>query len=428
MNYHPPADGRDDRARPSPAAGGDGPRIALLNVKYSPNLGDGIIAECLESELSRLRPEWQVESIDLAGREEYGSGLDAGRERVLRMLDSLPFSLRRLAAAAALSLLISTKYRPRWKRRIAGISGAIVGGGQLFADTDLNFPLKLRAILAVVGRARAPVAVFGVGVARELSKQARSLFLAGLRKVSLCHVAVRDGASRFNWDRHFTPGGIPRAQLCCDPGLLAEEVYAPAGRGTRAKPLIGIGIVNPRTLDLHSHDDDDFSIGVARDFWVGLARALLARGYDVALFTNGPHDDELFLESVLAAAEDPRILRPQRPQTPAELAAMIAGFDCVAAHRLHACILAYAMRIPSVGLSWDPKLEAFFASVGRRDYVANHTEVEAGEIAALVESALAAGIDPAIHARTIATTRRAIEDCALALDQAIVSAPAAAIS
>lgn len=425
MNYHIPRDGTDREASCEPASGKDRLRIGLLNVKHSPNLGDGIIAECLETELSRIRPDWQVASIDLAGREEYGTGLDASRGLVLRILEALPGPLRQIATSAALSLLIAARYRPRWRRRLEGTAGVVVGGGQLFADTDLNFPLKLRAALGEVRRAGAHAAVFGVGVAREMSKPARSLFLSGLRKVDLCHLAVRDGASRFNWNRHFSRSGLPEASLCCDPGLLAGEIYPLAEQSERDRPLIGLGIVNPRTLDLHSHDDDDFSVRVAREFWVKLAHALLETGLDVSLFTNGPHDDELFLESVLSAASDPRIARAARPRTPSDLAATIAGFDGVAAHRLHACILAYAFRVPHVGLSWDPKLEAFFTSVGRRGYVANHTEGEAAEIAAMVGTALDEGIDPATHARTIATTRHAIEQCAESLERAIGGANAA---
>lgn len=428
MNYHATRDETDREGSCGSAPGQHKLRIGLLNVKHSPNLGDGIIAECLENELSRIRPGWEVGSIDLAGREEYGSGLDARRGLVLRVLEALPGPLRQMATSAALSLLIAAKYRPRWRRHLDGAAGVVVGGGQLFADTDLNFPLKLRAALGEVKRVEAPAAVFGVGVAREMSKPARSLFLSGLRKVDLCHVAVRDGASRFNWNRHFSRAGLPEAGLCCDPGLLAGEIYPSAKQAERDRPLIGIGVVNPLTLDLHSHDDDDFSIRVARDFWAALAKALLEQGFDVTLFTNGPHDDELFLDSVLSAAGDPRIGRAPRPRTPSDLATTIAGFDGVAAHRLHACILAYAFRVPHIGLSWDPKLEAFFTSVGRRGYVANHTEAEAGEIAAMVGKALEEGIDPATHADTIATTRRAIEQCAESLERAIGGANAADMS
>ena len=43
-------------------------KIALLNVKFSPNLGDGLLSECLERELAHALPGVEVVAIDLAGR------------------------------------------------------------------------------------------------------------------------------------------------------------------------------------------------------------------------------------------------------------------------------------------------------------------------------------------------------------------------
>lgn len=387
--------------------------VALLNVKYSPNLGDGIIAECLESELARVCPEWQVRSIDLAGRERYGSGLDAGRGWVLKLLDVLPPWLRRIGIVASLVTLIELRYRRVWRRQLAGVEGVIVGGGQLFADTDLNFPIKLHAALGEVRRANAQLAIFGVGMAETLSGAARRLFLDALSAFRLPHVAVRDSTSRYNWNRHFGRSGIATAVLCHDPGLLAADVY-PAGPPCRrrGRAQVGIGIVNPRTLDLHSRDDDDFSANFTCDFWTRLTRELLERGYGVTLFTNGPQDDEAFLQGVLERIDDPRVKAMPRALVPHDLAETIRSFDVVVGRRLHANILAYAYRIPHVGLTWDPKMEAFFESVGRRQYLANQTQSEPDQVADLIEATLREGVDASTHATMIGNTRVAIRACA----------------
>lgn len=395
-------------------------RIALLNLKYSPNLGDGIIAECLENELARSQPDWQVHSIDLAGREKFGSGLDVGRGRVLKFLDALPPPLRRIGTIAALIALIQLRYRKIWRRHLSGVSGAIVGGGQLFADTDLNFPLKLNASLHEVRHVNARLSVFGVGVSEGLSKPARRLFLNALSGCSLEHVAVRDSGSCYNWNRHFGRSGLAKAALCSDPGLLAADVYTtdPLPRSI-GFPEVGIGLVNPRTLDLHSRDDDDFSFNTTRDFWCGLVKELLSRGLGVKLFTNGPHDDEVFLENVLAAVDDARVKSMPRPLVPRELADTVKSFDAIVAHRLHANILAYAFRIPHVGMSWDSKVEAFFESVGRRQYVANHTQSEPRQVADLIEASLREGIDSEAHAAVIKKTKQAVAACAMDLASGI---------
>lgn len=65
-------------------------RIVLLNVKYSPNLGDGLLSECLERELARALPDCEVTSIDLAGRTGYPSGYGRTRGTALALLERLP--------------------------------------------------------------------------------------------------------------------------------------------------------------------------------------------------------------------------------------------------------------------------------------------------------------------------------------------------
>lgn len=391
-------------------------RIAILNVKYSPNLGDGVIAECLEHELSQIDNAWEVQSVDLAGREHFGHGLDAGRNMVLKVLDALPPLVRRIGISLALNALVTFRYRPAWRRKLAGSDCVIVGGGQLIADTDLNFPIKLDGALTEVARLNRPIAVFGVGVSRGMSQPAKRLFERSLRRSRIVHVAVRDNASRENWNAQLATAHVPGASLCRDPGLLAGEVYPQEFPDeARVRPLVGIGIVNSRTLQRHAVDGA--SVGGERlcDAWVQLARELLARGFDVSLFTNGPHDDEEILDLVLSAIDDPRVQRAARPHRPAELAAMIRSFDAVISHRLHANILAYAFRIPHVGCAWDPKVDAFFRSVGRDGFVAELGRAEPAEICTLLEKALAQGIDPETHAKVVAETKLAVGACAGAM-------------
>ncbi len=397
------------------------PRIALLNVKYSPNLGDGIIAECLEHELASIRPDWKIHSIDLAARDAFGTGLDYNREKVLKILNAVPPVFRRIATASALFALIELKYRGFWKKELQGIDAAIVGGGQLFADADLNFPLKINAVASEVGQIGAPLAVFGVGVAQKLTSIARNLFSNALGSTSIAHVAVRDSSSRSNWKHHFANSEWSEARLCHDPGLLASNAYGAAARSDKPRnpPQVGIGIVNPRTLNLHSSNQSKLTMESARKFWCELASKLTASGYGVTLFTNGPHDDEGFLETTYAQLANQGVLRAPRPQTPRDLADIIKSFDVIAAHRLHASILAYAFCIPHVGFSWDPKLNAFYETVGRSQFISDPTQSEVGQVEKLIAQALDEGIDKATHATVVENTRDAIRMCAMDLENSI---------
>ena len=91
-------------------------KVAILNVKYSPNLGDGLLAECLECELRRHHPCIELIPIDLAGRTKYDRH---GRHRAaaMRTLEWLPQPLRRAAALTVLSHLPGW----RWTRALFAV-------------------------------------------------------------------------------------------------------------------------------------------------------------------------------------------------------------------------------------------------------------------------------------------------------------------
>jgi hypothetical protein len=138
-------------------------KVALLNVKYSPNLGDGLLSECLEAELAAaLRTnsgKAQVTSVDLAGRRTYPPIAPSRRAHAIALLEALPPGLRRLTARAALTMLVRLRLSRHVRRGLAGCQAAVLDGGNLLTDADLNFPMKIAGALAEAKRGRLPVAV-----------------------------------------------------------------------------------------------------------------------------------------------------------------------------------------------------------------------------------------------------------------------------
>ena len=404
-------------------------KVALVNVKYSPNLGDGLIAECLEWALGECLPNAEFVSVDLAGRTAYDPDSGSGRSRALAALAHLPKPARRLAVATLLRALIEMRYKATWTSLLDGCDRLVLGGGQLLADADLNFPLKIRSVAALAGARKLPSAVFGVGVSKDWSAAGTRLFRSAMDDLKPDYVAVRDEASAANWATHFNCAAHPAARLCRDPGLLAASVYPAPPRPARPRPFIGLGVVHPLTLNLHTHGAP-LSLTAALGAWKSIVSALHARGADVALFTNGPSDDEAFLESILeaaAAAAPGRTLRLPKPRRPADLVTNIAGCDAIAAHRLHANIVAFACKVPHVGLGWDAKLPAFFASAGRSVYVTEDIRsVPPEEIASRVLKSIEDPVPAEVYESMIAETWTGIRDCAAALVRATApgSAPA----
>ena len=383
-------------------------RVAVFNVKYSPNLGDGVIAECLEQAL-RERAGFTVCSIDLAGREGFGPvGDGRGRALKLAVLRRMPGPLRDGVTGLVLGLKVWARLMPRWRALLRGADVAVFGGGQLIQDTDLNFPIKLAGAVALCRKLRIPMAVFAVGAARCRSPLGRALLGKLLRSRALFHATARDAASV----QVLRELGC-EAEVCGDPGILAAKVWPAPPRAKRARPTIGLGITHGAVLAHHA-SARSVPAEDALALYVLMAERLSVQGNDVVLFTNGAAEDELLLGEVAsrvgqlqAGAGTVRVA--PRSSTPGALARLIASFDCVVAHRLHAAILAYSYRVPGVGLRWDDKLVHFYQWVGRGDFVSPFDRSTAEDIAGIVDAAMQRPIDDAAHQRAIGDTVAGID-------------------
>ncbi|WP_300394478.1 polysaccharide pyruvyl transferase family protein [Henriciella sp.] len=385
-------------------------KLVLLNVKYSPNLGDGIIAECLEAGLRASHPSVKVESCDIAGRKGYGQGINRSRELVFAVLDRLPKSVRRQVVAQILKRMIRKSLARHYAESLSGADAALIGGGQLIADADLNFPLKLDAAAYAAGEASVPVGVYGAGVGSHFTKAGLALFRSAFSAGLLC-ACVRDERSRARWDKDFAP---PAASIVNDPGLLSCDTYPHEPRASAERPVIGLGLTNPSTLKLHADRESLDRRGWTR-FFTTLCEDLLELGYDIQLFTNGAHDDHRFAGAVHDGLPDALKtsghIRPAPALTePRDLAALIAGLDGLIAHRLHANIIAYSYGIPHVGLGWDSKMEGFFGEVGRSDFLVSEARPKAGQVAERLQAAMQLGIDGEKRLSVIETTRTQVNE------------------
>ncbi len=375
-------------------------KVVIFNVRYSPNLGDGLLSECLESELSSQG--LSVSSVDLAGRLGYGDGLGKHRRLALRVLDASPLPVRRTIVGMTLGRTVNHRLRPRWRSILTEADAVVVGGGNLMADQDLNFPLKVSAALQEAAAAELPVTIFGVGVSDNWSLRGQALFEAGLAQAKPAHIAVRDERSKSTWNRRLAHLGLASPQICRDPGVLAARHFRPA---LQAQPgvRVALGVTDPLALRYHSAGDS-ISERALTDWLAEFVRQLTRRGWNVRLFTNGSPEDRAHLERItpqLIAQAPQQVEVAPAFDRPAELASFISGSDLICAHRLHACIAAFAYAKPHIGFVWDPKLDAFFESTGRSRFVVNPLADAPAEAATLAAQAIEEGIDPDNHRQVV---------------------------
>ena len=400
-----------------------GQKILLFNVKYSANLGDGLIAECLEREIRAQMPQAEVESVDLAGRVEYRPGT-AARLAVLTTMNASPLVARQAFVKLVLGARLRGALVPSWRRRLRGVDAVVLGGGNLLSDSDLNFPLKIDAALGAAREAGAPIGVFAVGVSDNWSAEGARLFSQAFGGAPLFFSSVRDFKSADVWRRRLSPLGVKPATVVCDPGLLASAHFPAAPRRETASPVVGLGIMHPTLARYHSNERP-VPTRSQREWLIQFASACLAQGWTLRLFTNGSPEDEAYLKAIAAdlracpGAE--RIRTEPRFSTPAQLAQFVSGLDLMFAHRLHANIAAYSYGVPQIGFSWDSKLASFLDQVGRGDCLVTAGVDSVEATVGLGVRELRVGIDRAVQARTLYRAREDIGQLLSAIRQTIVA-------
>ena len=365
-------------------------KIVQFGLCYSPNLGDGIIAECIAYGITTRAPQAEVSHVDLSARRNRGEVVVRNREALLAVLDRLPLFLRHALVRWKMKRLLDG-VADAWDKA-AEADLAVIGGGQIFSDANLNFPLKIGRAAQVLARKRTPCAVYAVGVSRNWTPQGRALFRA-LESTQLQMVGVRDAGSLAAWAAQMPATQMPttpKPEITVDPGLLAAGCY---GAIDPKAATIGLCITD-FTLLAHHADGDVAGQGAGGlAFYTSIVLAAVAGGQSVTLFCNGATEDLDLLKRLTKAPElDPllragQVLAPAQPQTPTQLARIIGGCSAVIAHRLHACIVAYSYQRPVVGLGWDSKLQSFFDLAGMSAFFSSAPDLTGPQI---VEMALAA--------------------------------------
>ncbi|MEO9517717.1 MAG: polysaccharide pyruvyl transferase family protein [Paracoccaceae bacterium] len=379
-------------------------KIVVFAVRYSANLGDGIISDCIEHTIKEVQPDAQVLHIDLAGRDQFRQVIFKNRNLALKVLPRLPRWLRQ----QIMQFVLGRKLRnlaPVWSETLKDADLAIIGGGQLFSDADLNFPIKIALVAELCNTLNVPMAIYGVGAAMGWTAKGRELFNR-LVSQNLVHVAVRDENSQRALNSQMPKLTTP-IDVIPDPAVIAQSCFgvAPSDIAEMAADRVGICITADEVLNYHA-DTTVAGQGRVHDLFKDLILELVARGRTASVFTNGAQEDEETLMQICAEPEvapllaEGHLVRIAPFETPTDLALAISAHEVIVGHRLHANIVAYANKLPSVGLGWDRKVQSFFEMTNRQNHCSTDGALTAAKLCNQIDAAVGDPIDPSFHQRT----------------------------
>ena len=323
-------------------------RILLIGAIYYRNLGDAALCYAARGLLSE---HFEVSLLDIYGRTEFPpvppvSADNCRKEykhivRRIRLRDLLlrfgivPFDSRKKQMFERVEQQLTEEIE---REKPAAI---VFAGGALLKGVFLN---SIERIVAIAERFDIPVLFNACGVDAAMRPAEWEKLGSILRNRSVRYVSVRDGYPLLR-------AKFPDVELheTFDPALCAGRFFRPAAE----KKGIGLGI-------MLSHN---FDFEMQSAFWGRLMQKLNAEGREWRLFTNGAPADQNFAAYLLRENRESGDRLMSCPVTPEDLYRTISSFEGIVSMRLHSHILAYASGTPSVAVSWDRKLDDFFAKI-----------------------------------------------------------------
>lgn len=337
-------------------------KVLLLGCYYSPNLGDGVICECVADQIHRAFPEAEITIKDLWNRSafkkidiyERSSELSARwmTYKWLRCETSRFLMEHGLCDRAEKRRRDMFRQNAKLLEQICSTECDLVvyAGGQMFMDAYI--PLN-QAIVEHFTDAGVPVIFNACGIGPAYSGKLRSALSETLGREKVVAISSRDGAGQMN--RLVTTAG-KRTEDTFDPALGCSDFYQV--KADETSETVGLGIMWVNRLSPYADCR----------FWHNLILTLEERRIPWKIFINGDGTDAAFARYVIRTLPNFNKSFEEccvpAPSNPKELVQTVSRFKSIISFRLHSHIIATSLGVPSVAVVWDDKVRLFFEKIG----------------------------------------------------------------
>ena len=278
----------------------------------------------------------------------------------------------------------------------------ICGGGFLkFRTQGLNYYVEM--ITEAAKLYDIPVMMNGVGIEGYDEKDIRCQQLKQHINMDCVKViTTRDDIDTLT-NNYLVNPEIVHARVG-DPALWTPECY-------NIKRNAGADVIGINTIRGNVYKDygNDSSAEKIKKFYLDLIRSLEKRDLKWVMFSNGMKGDQAMGNQIVEELGLPEEKMLPAPETAMELLDMIKNFKCVFGARLHACITAYSLDVPVVGLIWNEKTRMFGNIIGKSDAFFEENEMDINGIIDAIDAAGEMTYDVSIRNELKCRTKKYIE-------------------
>lgn len=335
-------------------------KILVVGEYYSENLGDGIICENVKYILSSAFPDAEIKISDIMGRTKFEDNYhqissttvnsQSKREQIKSYLSS--------KEGKGFGYLYERLIYRKWKKeRAEGLTNirnvlheqfdlVVFAGGQLLYEP---FVIPIEEHLKILNETETPIIFNGCGIGAFSNNYILNRFNRILNNSNIKSITVRDYVNEVN--KKILANNPIKAIKTSDSALWTKDTYSITESQTRR--TVGLGII---------HRNNPEFMRKQRNLYKEIILLLESQGQEWELFCNGEIVDQEFAYELVQELNLPKSKVADRTKRPHELVELIASYDSIISFRLHSHIVASSLRVPSIGMTWDKKVNFFFES------------------------------------------------------------------
>lgn len=354
-------------------------KIVFFGLYNELNYGDPILAKCTEWLCLQNRNYSNVSRIAI-DQLSY----NFFEKNLVRVISRIPLKDIR---NRVLLFLNYRNLKKVYQKELRQASIAVVVGGGLIKFRNQFFGASLAALLDVANDVDVPVVFNSVGVEGYDGSWQCQFLKKMLQKKSLKYISTRDDLPLLS-EMYFN--GCPQipCKLTADSAVWASECYGVKKNENSSK--IGIGVCRGKLFE-------DYGYPIGSDELLTFYENLvihLKNIYDVEIFTNGLPQDNVFALELKNKLERLHLnVVIKFPKNPQDLVSIISSYKAIAAARLHACIVAYSLNIPAVGLVWNEKLRLWGKNIAAEDFFVSYDQIRVSYVVDKIFYSISKGYD-----------------------------------
>jgi polysaccharide pyruvyl transferase WcaK-like protein len=359
-------------------------RIALVGLNNFNNMGDQIIAETMQFLVQKNRED-EIETyfVDISPYDSFCKVHLPVRFKYFNLIRKFEQiikdhikSERIIYSVQYLSWKI--KLFRYYKQQLKNADAVIFSGGGFikYRTQELNYLVDM--ITKIAMDMGIPVMMSAMGVEGYSPTDIRCQKLKkAINRPCVKVITTRDNLPLLN--EYYIVNKSIITELVGDPAFFIPECYQIKKKESN---IVGLGVIRS---DIFLKYGINFTEDDVMNLYQNIIKELENRNIDWRIFSNGLSSDYQFGIKLLESLGIDNSKYMYLPNNSNELVNIISEFDAIIGARLHACITAYSLDIPAVGLVWNEKLELFGELIGKHEDYINVDQLDAENIVNILE-------------------------------------------